>query len=125
MRIDKNANRLHHPTTPNDAPSRDQSFNIHSLVQLVLGAADVGVLDMDTIVLLEAGCHNRSLHLLKIDMRNFSLVAIKDLGNFFESRAAGFNVEEEDEDEFEEDPDLASNVSLCNGGTGKWGWLTE
>jgi hypothetical protein len=44
--------------------------------------------------------------LLNINARNFCLLAIEDLGHLFESWAPGLDVQEADEEEFEEDPDL-------------------
>jgi hypothetical protein len=49
---------------------------------------------------------------LVFNMSDLSLIAIEDLGNLLKSRALGLNVEEHDEEEFEEDPDLKI-VSIC------------
>lgn len=57
-------------------------------------------------VLLEARRHNLRLHRLEVDMRDFRLVAVEDLGDFFERGAARLDVGAADEDELEEDPDL-------------------
>jgi hypothetical protein len=64
-------------------------------------------LDVDVVfVLLEArGVSVTSEH-ISVNVCNLSLVSIEDLGDLLEGRALGLNVEDSDEDEFEEDPDL-------------------
>jgi len=39
-------------------------------------------------------------------MRDLGILTIEDLSQFFEGRAFSFDVEEVDEKEFDEDPDL-------------------
>jgi histidinol phosphatase-like enzyme len=41
---------------------------------------------------------------------NLSLAAIKDFGNFFQSRSTCFHVEEANKNEFKEDPALLMSV---------------
>ena len=64
------------------------------------------LLDANVLVLLKTGGHDGVLNLLKVNVSNLSLVAIKDLGNLLEGGAASLNIEDGDEDEFEEDPAL-------------------
>jgi hypothetical protein len=46
------------------------------------------------------------LNLGKINVSDFRGFTVKDLGQFFKSRAPGLNIEEVDEDEFDKDPNL-------------------
>lgn len=45
-------------------------------------------------------------NLVIVDKGNLSLVSVEDLGNLLESRPLGLDVEEGNEEEFDEDPDL-------------------
>lgn len=47
------------------------------------------------------------LNLLQINLSDLSIITIENLSKLLKSRALGFDVEEEDEEEFEEDPDLS------------------
>lgn len=46
------------------------------------------------------------LDLVNINVRDFGVLSIEDLGQFLKSWATGLDVEEVDEEEFQEDPDL-------------------
>lgn len=46
------------------------------------------------------------LNLVQIDMSDLGVLAVKNLGQLFQGRALGFDVEEVDEEELDEDPDL-------------------
>lgn len=50
--------------------------------------------------------------LLESDIRDLGIVAIEDPGNFLQGRATGFDVEEVDEEEFDEDPDLTVMLDI-------------
>jgi hypothetical protein len=64
-------------------------------------------LDVDVVVvLLEARGVCLTSERISVNVCNLSLVSIEDLGDLLEGRALGLNVEDSDEDEFEEDPDL-------------------
>jgi hypothetical protein len=64
-------------------------------------------LDVDVVVLLlKVSGVDVSIHLVSVDVRDLSLVSIENLGDFLEGWAFSLNVEDSDEDEFEEDPDL-------------------
>jgi hypothetical protein len=65
------------------------------------------VLDPDVTLLLEARGHDVGLNGLKIDVGNFSVFTIEDLGDLLKGGATGLNVEDADKDELEEDPALA------------------
>lgn len=69
-------------------------------------------LDLDITVLLIARSKAILTNLVGINNRNLSLVTIEDLRNLLESGALGLDVEEDDEDELEEDPDLFA-ISTC------------
>lgn len=58
-------------------------------------------------MLLVASSEGFLPNLIGVNDSDLSLIAIEDLGDLLESRALGLNVEEDDEAEFEEDPDLA------------------
>jgi hypothetical protein len=58
------------------------------------------------VVLLEARGVCLTPERIGVNVCNLSLVSIEDLGDLLEGRALGLNVEDSDEDEFEEDPDL-------------------
>jgi hypothetical protein len=62
--------------------------------------------------LLVTSGHHAGLHLLQVDVRNLSLVTIEDLSDLLESGTAGLDVEEDDEEEFQEDPDLTIILAL-------------
>jgi hypothetical protein len=64
------------------------------------------LLDPDVVVLLITSGHDASLNLLEINVGNLSLITIEDTSNLLESRTAGLDVKDGDEDEFEEDPAL-------------------
>ena len=55
---------------------------------------------------------NILLDLMKIDSGN-RRIAVKDLGNFFEGRTFGLDVEEVDEYELDKVPELHRQVSSC------------
>jgi hypothetical protein len=61
---------------------------------------------VDVVVLLVAGSHDVLLNDLNVDVSNFSLITIEDLGNLLKSGTTGLDVEDSNEDEFEEDPAL-------------------
>ncbi len=61
---------------------------------------------MDVVVLLVAGSHDVLLNDLNVDVSNFSLITIEDLGDLLKSGTTGLDVEDSNEDEFEEDPAL-------------------
>jgi hypothetical protein len=64
-------------------------------------------LDVDVVVvLLEARGVCVNPERISVNVCDLSLVSIEDLGDLLEGRALGLNVEDSDEDEFEEDPDL-------------------
>ena len=72
------------------------------------------MLDLDVALLLEARGHDVGLNSLKIDVGHLSLFTIEDLSDLLKSGAAGFDVEDADEDELEEDPALARvSTRLC------------
>lgn len=72
----------------------------------------VYVLYLDATLLLVARGHDVGLNSLEVDVANFSLITVEDLGNLLESGALSLDVKDGDEDEFEEDPALAK-VSMC------------
>lgn len=47
----------------------------------------------------------------KVNVGDFGVLAVKDLGHLFESDAASFDEEEGDEDEFEEEPALSGTIN--------------
>jgi hypothetical protein len=61
---------------------------------------------VDVVVLLVAGSHDVLLNDLNVDVSNFSLITIEDLGDLLKSGTTGLDVEDSNEDEFEEDPAL-------------------
>lgn len=50
---------------------------------------------------------NIFLNFAQINMGHGGVITIEDLGQLFECRSTGFNVEEVDEEKLDEDPDLA------------------
>jgi hypothetical protein len=68
------------------------------------------LLDADMVLLLEASgatmLENVLLNLAEVNVGNLCVIAVKDLGDFLEGRAAGLDVEDGDEDELKEDPAL-------------------
>jgi hypothetical protein len=50
--------------------------------------------------------------LVDVEVCDFGVLAVKDLGDLFEGWAAGLDVEEVDEDELAEYPDLTEGVRL-------------
>jgi hypothetical protein len=69
----------------------------------------VYVLDPDMIRLFKARGHEVSLKRLKVNVANLGIVTIKELSNFLKRGAAGLDVEDANEDDFEEDPALMRN----------------
>jgi hypothetical protein len=74
------------------------------------------------IALLVPSGHDIRVNLLNINMRNLRVRAIEDLGDRFECRTAGFDIEEAGEEEFQEEPDLSdyvkwSTLNKMDGGT--------
>ena len=70
---------------------------------------ELGGDNLDCLTMFHTGASLFSLifaNLVEVDSCNFSLFSIEDLGNLFESRAAGLKVQEVDEDEFECNPAL-------------------
>jgi hypothetical protein len=66
------------------------------------------VLDLNIALLLEARGHDVGLDSFEINVSNLSVFTIEDLGDLLKSRAAGLDIKDADEDEFEEDPALLS-----------------
>ena len=66
---------------------------------------DAPRLDLHGLVLLEAA-GGRSLNLLDVNVSDLGILAVEDLGDLFEGRALGLDVEEADEEELDVDPDL-------------------
>lgn len=62
-------------------------------------------INLHSLALLKAA-GSRSFDLLKIDVGNIGVLTIKDLSDFLESGTLGLDVEEADEAELDEDPDL-------------------
>lgn len=69
-------------------------------------------LDVNIALLLVARSEAILANLVGVHNGNLGLVAVEDLGNLLESGTLGLDVEENDEDEFEEDPDLIM-ISNC------------
>lgn len=69
-------------------------------------------LDVNIALLLVARSEAILANLVDVHNGNLGLVAVEDLGNLLESGTLGLDVEENDEDEFEEDPDLVM-ISNC------------
>jgi hypothetical protein len=46
------------------------------------------------------------LSVFEVNLCDISIITIENSGNLFQSRALGFDVEEEDEDELDSDPNL-------------------
>jgi len=65
-----------------------------------------------TLLLMDRSCMILSmkflLDLMDIEMRDFSIFTIEDLGQLLESWASSLDVEEVNEGQFDEDPDLVS-----------------
>lgn len=74
------------------------------------------MLNVYVVALLKARGHDVSPDLVDINMSNFSLFTVKDLGNLLKGRTAGFDVEDGDEDKLEEDPALLHISVLCREG---------
>lgn len=76
------------------------------IVAVCIAAVLAEVLNVHTVILIKARSHNIGFHLLQVDRSDLRLVTIEDLGDLLESRALGLDIQEEDEEEFNEDPDL-------------------
>lgn len=61
---------------------------------------------MNVTMLLIARSEGILSNLVSINDGDLSFVTIEDLGDLFESRALSLDVEEDDEDELKEDPNL-------------------
>ena len=75
---------------------------------------ELDVLYANTCLLAEPRSRCIALDLLKIDMRNFGIVAIEDFGYFFERRTACLDVREAYKDELDENPHLEHRQYIQN-----------
>lgn len=71
------------------------------------------LLDMNVAMLLVAVGVGIPSKVVGINMSNLSLMPIENLGNLLEGWALCLDIEEGDEDEFEEDPDLRV-IRICS-----------
>lgn len=69
------------------------------------------MLNTNAATLFKARGNNVRLNVFKINVRDFSVIAVKDLGDLLKGRTTGFYVEEANEEEFKEDPDLELAIS--------------
>jgi hypothetical protein len=76
------------------------------LVEAPLSQRDM--FNPDSLPLIKARSHKRRLDLLKIYVCYLCVVAVKDLCDLLKSRAAGLNVEDDDEEKLQENPALST-----------------
>ena len=66
---------------------------------------DAPGLDMHGLVLLKAA-GGRGLNLLDVNVSDLGILAVEDLGDLLEGGALGLDIEEANEEEFDENPNL-------------------